>query len=346
MKCRLLLIIVVASFFHADVAVGLQKWVPLLEIWNTASSISSLLNSKEKIGDEALAGLDRQIQMIKDRTFKPLEYSVEDYALSVGAIVGQGEGIEGQIDKVIRLGNSRRMEMHELNQIDTELASAEAAYRNVEHTAREVAQILSNVMKQGYTGLDALFGYPTASTWLALETELLPRLATRTSEVRRIRTELDRRRGQLHRHNKKIAKYLQDLQEHVQRIREVQRVESILDTPGGGDELSRKIEARAQRVAELSKAVSEGNKRARKEVSEIQRQQENEYKKYNVIGNIFSILQIALAGSTVVSGTSGASGVVKPDVGKPEIVIKIENTPYCYTPNIVVPHPPSMSPLP
>ena len=294
----------------------------LLNRFLTVDSVVTIIDGQLHISTEAISTLESQIKETQAVSYQSIDYKQDDYAITVGALVGTGDRIEEELSNIVKKGEVRQDELLSLNEEDRELAQTETAYAMTYRAAGEYEKIFGELLEKGYGGIDRLLGSPIFNNWLTLYDEILPLLARRSGEIRRIRKELDRRRTQLHKHNHNAAGWLGDLKKHLDRVREKKAVEALLTKDPSETDFLSKIDRGRQNVAALQNDLVRTNEGVRQEAKRIFEQQRAAYRRAQWLNNVLRVFQIGFSAATATPGTGNAS--VSP-TGNGDISVKIEN---------------------
>ena len=311
----------------------------LLNRFLTVDSVVVVIGGQLDVSKDAVTTLGKQLRRLKTVSFKPLDYHINDYAITVGALVGTGTGIPTELSRIIGIGTARRKELLSLADVDAEIAQTEIAYAVSHRAAKEYERIFGELLDRGAGGIDRLLGSPVFDNWLTLYDEILPLLAERLSETRRIRKELDARRAQLRTHNNEAVAWLESLKKHLDRVREVAAAEVTLRGGQKEQELLSGIEDGRRKVAALQSELVATNQKVREEAKRIFERQKAAYKTGQWIKGITTVFQIGLS---VAAGDAGSGGASMSAPGDGNISVQIEN----HTTIINLPSPELVPPTP
>ena len=301
----------VAIFSVMDVR-AITVPLQLLNQYLTFDTVVSFLDGRLDIAKGARSTLEKQIRELRGVSYEPIKYSQDDYAITVGALVGEGNGIADEVSRIIKIGESRRKELTELNSVDGKLADTEAAYALADRVTDEYMRVFEEILDEGFGGLDQLIGAPIFNNWMMLHDDIQPLVKKRLSEIRRVRKELDMRRTQLHQHNMKASGWLKELEEHLQqlsRMEEAERLQRADDTQGV---MLDEIKEIMGEVISLQNSLVETNRQVRKEITEIHERQKRKYKRARVSQRVLSMIQAGVAAAAISTGAGSTSTSATP----------------------------------
>ena len=294
----------------------------LLNRFLSLESVVTIVDGRLDISRKAVSTVEMQIEQLKGVTYGPVDYRQEDYAISVGALVGVGDHIEAELSGILALGEERRNELLTLNERDKELADVESMYFVAHRAAGEYERIFGDLLAKGHGGIDYLLGSPVFSNWLTLFDEIVPLLARRLHEVRRVRKELDNRRTQLFEYNRDAQGWLKELGTHLERIREVRAVEAALSDDPRKAELLAQIDEGRENVVRLRRSLIETNQEVRQAAERVFKRQRAAIKRARWLNGVLSVIQLGV--SSAASDTGTGSDSVSPTV-EGNVSITIEN---------------------
>lgn len=303
----------------------------VLSLLVEVDGLSKILDGKGDLPEETIRTLDDQISLLKGERYEAITYSIDDYALSIGAIVGDGEGIIEEIDSVLALAEQRQAELQALDTRDAELAGIETAYATADLAVSDTMSVLQEYMEVAFEA-DAISGHPVFNNWKVLHDDIAPRFADRLAEVQRVRKDLGLRRRQLHEHLHKAQIALHGMKAHTERIIEFREAQEVSAQPS---DLLKRMRERGASIEQGAELIRQGNEATRKKVNEIQQAQADAMKKADLIGKIMTVVQAGLAAYGEVSKS--------PSPDSTGLSIKTEET---ITIDYVFPKPPELLPHP
>ena len=303
----------------------------ILSLLVEVDGLSKILDGKGDIPEETIRTLDDQISLLRGERYEAIPYSIDDYALSVGAIVGDGEGIIEEIDSVLALAEQRQAELQALDTRDAQLAGIETAYATADLAVSDTMSVLQEYLEVALEA-DVISGHPVFNNWQVLHDEIAPRFADRLAEVQRVRKDLGLQRRQLHDHLHTAQIALRGMRAHTERIIEFREAQEVTSQPS---DLLKRMRERGASIEQGAESIREGNEATRRRVTEIQQAQAEAMKKADLIGKIMTVVQAGLVAYGEVSKS--------PLPDSTGISIKTEET---ITIEYVFPKPPELVPHP
>ncbi len=317
---------------YSQGAVAARMTGDVLKVLNEVNSIVGVLDGSGDMPEDTIQTLEDQIATLEAEAYGPMTYALEDYALSVGAIVGEGDGIIAEIDGVLALSAERRRELDGLNVRDAELAEVETRYAIADRAVTDAMQVFEEYFENGGMAADQMAGYPVFNNWQVLHNDIAPRFSDRLSEMRRVRSDIGVYRQHLYRHVKESEAALKGFASHVNRIREFRESQAVQSGDNSkADWLEEMRERGAMIEATANKIVSE-NQATREQVKRIQEAQAKSMQEADLLNDILAVVQAGLAVTGAnISADNGSSGTAssKP----PQVAITIETT----TTNVTLP---------
>ena len=320
--CRTIVLVLSVPMFMTAETSATSIPLQLLNRFLSVESVVTIVDGRLDISRKAISTVESQIEQLKALTYGSVDYKQKDYAISVGALVVVGEHVEAELSSILALGEERRNELLTLSERDKELADVESMYLVAHRAAGEYEKIFGDMLEKGYGGIDYLLGSLVFNNWLTLFDEIVPLLARRLHEVRRVRKELDKRRTQLFEHNRDAQGWLKELDTHLERIREVRAVEAALSDDPRKAELLAQIDEGRENVERLRKSLIATNEGVRQAAERVFERQRAASKTARWLNGVLSVIQLGVSAAASDTGTGSAS--VSPTV-EGNVSITIEN---------------------
>lgn len=279
--------------------------------------VDSLLGVLDGSGDmppETIRVLEDQIAKLEAETYGPMTYTIDDYALSVGAIVGEGEGIIAEIDGVLDLAKSRRTELENLDVRDSELAEIETNYAVADRAVTDAMQVLENYLENGGMAADQMSGYPIFNNWQALHNEVAPRFSDRLSEIRRVRKDLGTYRQHLYEHVRASEQALRGLEGHTRRIREFREGQAVQNGDTSLNDWLNEMRDRGASIASSAAQVVAANQATRERVKQIQEAQAKAMREADLLNDVLAVVQAVVAVSGAATSTPPSTPTESPKI--------------------------------
>ncbi len=312
--------------FHFGTVIGHAQGVGnvLTQILDL-DSLADVLDGSGDLPDGTLDTLDRQIEALRAETFYPVDYKLDDYAVSIGSNLGVGDRVHGELSAKISLIKLRTEELSQLSARNEELAEIEFMYDRADLALSDGANVLEDYLENGGLAADQVSGYPVFNNLQVIRDKLEPRFSDRLSEVKRARKEIKRRIDTLQEHLNDangVVEYYEDVLSRIERA-------AALPEAGASSEAVaalEQIKKRREEVVAAAGAIERANAETRQRVKAILEEQQKARRRNKLIGDVLSVVQIGLgayglATENTVSSPTPSTTTVNVDIRSTTIII-------------------------